>query len=195
VFAAMQPQEKPPVSVHQLCKLLGVNRRWYYQCRKQNKRAEADEKLREVIEQIVLELAGYGYRRLTQALVLAGWSVNNKHVLRVMREASLLCRKKYRFVHMADSQHPYRSIRIWSKAWRSPPQIRCGWPISPTSGCQLRLSRLSAILDAYSRKCVAWKLSKRIDGQLALDALDMALAVRDGSPGLIHHSNRGITVR
>ena len=33
---------------------------------------------------------------------------------------------------------------------------------------------LAAILDAYSRKCVGWKLSKRIDTQLALGALEAA---------------------
>ena len=37
-----------------------------------------------------------------------------------------------------------------------------------------------------------WKLSKRIDAQLALDALDMALATREVGPGLIHHSDRGV---
>jgi len=51
---------------------------------------------------------------------------------------------------------------------------------------------LACVLDAYSRKCVGWKLSKRIDAQLALDALDMALATREVSPGLIHHSDRGV---
>lgn len=51
-------QESPSLSVRQLCQLLGVNRRWYYKCRKQNKRAQADEKLREAIEPIVLEFAG-----------------------------------------------------------------------------------------------------------------------------------------
>jgi putative transposase len=116
-------QETPSQSVRQLCKLLDVNRHWYYKCRKQHRRAEADEKLRVAIEPIVLEFADYGYRWVTQALVRDGWSVNHKRVLRVMREASLLCRKKRRFVYTIGSQHPYqvypsiptKSIRIWSR--------------------------------------------------------------------------------
>jgi transposase InsO family protein len=48
------------------------------------------------------------------------------------------------------------------------------------------------LLDAYSRKCVGWNLSKRIDTQLALGALEQALATRDVRPGLIHHSDRGV---
>lgn len=191
MIAQMQ-QENPSLSVRQLCKLLDINRRWYYKCRKQNKRAEADEKLREAIEPIVLEFAGYGYRRVTQALVRAGWSVNHKRVLRVMREASLLCRKKRRFVHTTDSQHPYQVYPNLVKGGEvtAPDTL---WVADIT---YIRLPSmfvyLAAILDAYSRKCVGWKLSKRIDGQLALDALEMALATRDVSPGLIHHSDRGV---
>ncbi len=51
---------------------------------------------------------------------------------------------------------------------------------------------LAAILDAYSRKCVGWKLSKRIDTQLTLEALEAALTSRTVKAGLIHHSDRGV---
>ena len=48
------------------------------------------------------------------------------------------------------------------------------------------------MLDAYSRRCVGWKLSRQIDTQLTLDALEMALTQRHPAPGLIHHSDRGV---
>ena len=57
---------------------------------------------------------------------------------------------------------------------------------------RVKLPKLAALLDAYSRKCVGWNLSKRIDTQLALGALEQALATRDVRPGLIHHSDRGV---
>jgi len=47
---------------------------------------------------------------------------------------------------------------------------------------------LAAILDAYSRKCVGWKLSRQIATQLTLAALDEAIAARNVKAGLIHHS-------
>jgi transposase InsO family protein len=50
---------------------------------------------------------------------------------------------------------------------------------------------LAALLDAYSRKCVGWNLSKGIDTHLALGALEQALATHEVRPGLIHHSDRG----
>ena len=50
---------------------------------------------------------------------------------------------------------------------------------------------LAAILDLYSRKVVGWAISKRIDTQLCLAALQMAIHRR--SPrGCIHHSDRGV---
>jgi putative transposase len=51
---------------------------------------------------------------------------------------------------------------------------------------------LAAILDAYSRKCVGWHLSRWIDTRLTLSALQMALDSRQVAPGLIHHSDQGV---
>ena len=48
---------------------------------------------------------------------------------------------------------------------------------------------LACILDVYSRKCIGWSLSRRIDAQLPLPAL--ALAKPQVPAGLIHHSDRG----
>jgi len=169
-----------------------VNRRWYYACRTPSKTQEVDRKLREAIEQIVQEFAGYGYRRVTHTLVRAGWSVNHKRVLRLMREESLLCRHKRRFVHTTDSHHRYHVYPnlVQEIQVEAPDSV---WVADLT---YIRLpstfAYLACVLDAYSRKWVGWKLSKRIDAQLALDALDMALAAREVSPGLIHHSDRGV---
>ena len=56
----------------------------------------------------------------------------------------------------------------------------------------MSLSSLPTILDAYSRKCVGWNLSTRMDTNLALGALEEAAATRDVKGGLIHHSDRGV---
>ncbi len=180
------------MSIRQLCGMLGVNRRWYYACRKPSKRQEADSRLRDAIEQIVQEFSGYGYRRVTHALVRSGWSVNHKRVLRIMREEGLLCRHKRRFVHTTDSRHRYQVYPnlVQGMQVQAPDTV---WVADLT---YIRLpstfAYLACVLDAYSRKCVGWKVSKRIDAQLTVDALDMALATREVSPELIHHSDRGV---
>jgi transposase InsO family protein len=51
---------------------------------------------------------------------------------------------------------------------------------------------LACVLDAYSRRCVGWHLSRAIDTSLTLVALDRALADRRPAPGLIHHPDRGV---
>jgi putative transposase len=51
---------------------------------------------------------------------------------------------------------------------------------------------LATILDAYSRRCIGWNLSTGMDTNLALGALEEAVATRDIRPGLIHHSDRGV---
>jgi len=51
---------------------------------------------------------------------------------------------------------------------------------------------LATILDAYSRRCIGWNVSTRIDTNVALGALEEALATREVKPGLIHHSDRGV---
>src|SRR5689334_21391875 len=51
---------------------------------------------------------------------------------------------------------------------------------------------LACILDAYSRRCIGWKLSRQIDTHLTLAALEMAIERRQPQRGLIHHSDRGV---
>ncbi len=51
---------------------------------------------------------------------------------------------------------------------------------------------LAVILDAYSRRVIGWALSRRIDTELTLAALRMALSQRQFATGLVHHSDRGV---
>lgn len=181
------------LSVRQLCALLDVNRAWYYA--RPARRPPDDQEaiaLRDAIEQIVLVFPGYGYRRVTHALQRDGWTVNHKRVLRVMREESLLCQLKRRFVPTTDSGHAWQTYPnlVKGATFAAPDQA---WVADLT---YIRLPTvfvyLAAILDAYSRRCVGWALSRWIDTELTLSALAMAVATRRPAPGLIHHSDRGV---
>lgn len=182
------------LSVRHLCALLDVNRSWYYAHPTVEKEAAASEavRLRDVIERIVLAFPGYGYRRVTQALARDGWTVNHKRVLRVMREESLLCHLKRRFVPTTESGHEWRTYPnlVKGTTFDAPDQA---WVADLT---YIRLPTafiyLAAILDAYSRRCVGWALSRWIDTDLTLAALAMAVTRRQPGPGLIHHSDRGV---
>lgn len=51
---------------------------------------------------------------------------------------------------------------------------------------------LATVLDLYSRRVIGWSMSDRINQQLVIDALMMAIQLRKPSPGLIYHSDQGI---
>lgn len=182
----------PTLSVRRRCAVLGISRSWWYA---QTDAPAADATalaLREAIEALVLAHPGYGYRRVTHALQRAGWTVNAKRVLRIMREESLLCQLKRRVVATTDSRHGlgHYPNRLHDHVVDGPNQV---WVADltyirlPTTFCYL-----AAILDAFSRRLVGWDLSSRIDTDLTLAALDHAIATRAPQPGLIHHSDHGV---
>ncbi len=109
-------EEYPGMSIERLCALMGVSRSWYYARPPATEKAKKDVELRDAIERIVLEFPGYGYRRVSAALRREGWTVNHKRVLRIMRQGSLLCQLKRRFVPTTDSAHSFGRIRTSSRA-------------------------------------------------------------------------------
>ena len=49
------------------------------------------------------------------------------------------------------------------------------------------------VVDVFSRAIVGWRVSVSLHAELALDALEMAIAARGSAlSGLIHHSDRGV---
>jgi putative transposase len=185
----------PDLPLARACQLLGVNRGSYYRVREEPAPADAALALRQAIEQVVLEFPAYGYRRVTKSLQRQGWSVNHKRVLRLMREESLLCQLRRRWVRTTDSEHGlavYPNL-LGQAGWRSLTGINQAWVADLT---YIRLPEgfcyLAAILDAYSRKVVGWELSQEIDARLAVAALAQALQARKPAPGWIHHSDQGV---
>jgi hypothetical protein len=51
------------------------------------------------------------------------------------------------------------------------------------------------VTDVFSRKIVGWRVSNSLRSDLALDALEQALAARPDLADLIHHSDRGTQLR
>jgi putative transposase len=163
-------QEHPDLSIVQLCELLGVGRSWYYE--HDDQADPQDIALRDEIERIILEFSGYGYRRVTHELSRRGWQVNHKRVLRVMREESLLCHIKKRFViTTTNSRHgfPVYPNVLADVTLSAPGQA---W-VADFTYIRLRSAfvYLACILDAYSRRCVGWHLSREMNTQMTSRAL------------------------
>ena len=50
---------------------------------------------------------------------------------------------------------------------------------------------LAVIIDLFSRRVIGWAISNRMKQDLAIRALNMAIALRRPPPGCIHHTDRG----
>jgi putative transposase len=186
-------QDHPEMSIVQLCDLHGISRSWYYDQLKQAEQHGQDIALRDQIEHIILEFSGYGYRRVTHELARQGWSVNHKRVLRIMQEESLLCHLKKKFVvTTTNSRHgfPIYPNVLVAITLTAPDQA---W-VADFTYIRLRSAfvYLACILDAFSRRCVGWHLSREMTTQLTQGALHQAIVERQPKPGLIHHSDRGV---
>jgi len=153
---------------------------------------QGDMDIMDRIEAICLDFHGYGYRRVTQQLHHDGFQVNHKKVLRLMRESDLLCRIKRKWVRTTDSNHGLPVYRNLIKD-RPVTGINQVWPADIT---YIRIRRgfvyLAAILDAFSRKVIGHAVSRSMDTNLVLKALQMAIANRKPAIGVIHHSDRGV---
>jgi putative transposase len=186
-------EQHPELSIECLCKLFEVSRSWYYDHAGKPESDASETALRDEIERIILEFSGYGYRRVTHALSRQGWRVNHKHVLRIMREESGHGHLKKRFVvTTTNSRHglPVYPNVLADFSVTAPDQA---W-VADLTYIRLRSAfvYLACILDAYSRRCVGWHLSRDMTTQLTLTALQRAIAQRHPQPGLIHHSDRGV---
>ena len=166
---------------------------YYYNAKstsEEDLRREAD--LLDKIDSIACEYPRYGYRRITKQLHREGFKVNHKKVLRLMRENSLLCSVKRKWVKTTNSRHLFRKYPNLTKNnfAKSPNKI---WVSDIT---YIRINTgfvyLAVILDVFSRKVVGYAISKSLNTDLAIHALESAITFREPTKGCIHHSDQGI---
>ena len=189
------PQGQGPdtASIERLCALTRVSRSAYYRHWDEHAPLIQETALQGAIQRLAITHRYYGYRRITALLKRQGWIVNHKRVARILREDNLLCLRKPLFrPATTDSRH---SWRIWPNLARhmAPMATNQLWVADIT---YVRLGEafiyLAVILDAFSRKVVGWAMADHLRAELALEALEMALAGRDIIPGgLVHHTDRG----
>jgi putative transposase len=188
------PLSQGEVGIDRMCRLAGVSRAGYYRHWQASAPRQEETGLRDAIQKLALGHRHYGYRRIAASLHRAGWPANHKRVLRLMREDNLLCLRRAAFVPTTtDSRH----------GWRVVPNLTRGMELTGLDQLwvaditYVRLAEafayLAIVLDAFSRRVVGWALETHLRAELAIAALDMALAARRPAPGsLIHHSDRGV---
>jgi transposase InsO family protein len=179
-----------------MCRILGVVRSGYYRWRKVpvGKRKMADMILSMHIKDIFEQSRDtYGSYRIHAELLDEGIRCGRERVARLARENNLEPKAARRFKIMTtDSKHRLPvAPNVFNQNFtaQEPDQI---WLTNityvPTAEGWLYLA---AVMDLYSRRIVDWAISDSLHRQLVIDALQMAIATRQPSPGLLHHSDRG----
>ena len=180
------------LTIQRMVELGAVSRASFYRFGEDRRqRPDADMDLRDAIQRIALEWPSYGRPRITAELRRRGWEVNPKRVYRLMREDNLLCVRKRKFVVTTDSNHGRKVYPNLAKemALSGIDQL---WVADITYiRLQSEFVYLAVVIDAYSRRVIGWALDGSMEDDLTLAALRMALQLRQPSPGLVHHSDRG----
>jgi putative transposase len=181
-----------------MCRVLQVSRAGYYAWRARPlcERVQDDVVLRERIRQIHEQVKGrYGSPRVRMELRALGIRCAKKRVARLMRAEGLRAKSVRRFRVTTQSDHTQPVVanvldrqfslasnpkpdRVWAADLTYIP-TRQGWLY------------LAVILDLATRRVVGWALRARLEQELALSALRMALTHR-GARGGLHHSDRGV---
>lgn len=167
---------------------MGLSRSTYYD--KPSSPAD-DGAIAAAMIEICDEFESYGYRRVGAELRHRGMVVNSKKVRRLMREHDLQPKRRKRFVTTTDSDHdgPIFPDLVRDRMVDGPNQI---WVADITYiSIGTGFVYLAAILDAWSRRAVAYAISRSMDARLAVAALKAAIRARQPPKGCIHHSDRG----
>jgi putative transposase len=158
-----------------------------------NQQALRDQQRRAAVKQVALELRCSGYRPITETLHQRKKIINHKVVLRLLREDNLLCQPRRAGTATTNSNHRFPVFPNLARKL-SLTAINQLW-VGDITYIRLRQDfvYLAVLLDAFSRRCIGWALTRYLDVRLSLAALKMALRTRTFTPGhLTHHSDRGV---
>jgi transposase InsO family protein len=151
-----------------------------------------DAQLRDEIESIQTDFPCAGYRTIrTYLLRRKGRWYNGKKIRRVMNKYGLQARIRKAFVRTTDSDH---GLPVYSNLIRgmTVSDINRVWVSDIT---YVRISTgfvfVAIIMDVFSRRIVGWAISKSLNHTLTLEALRMAILLRNPPAGIIQHSDQG----
>ena len=187
--------------VEPICKVLPIAPSTYYEQKaRQNDptrlpaRAVRDGVLREHVERVWKENQSvYGARKVWLQMKREDFPVARCTVERLMRQMGLegvVRGRAYKTTTCVDPADP-RPADLVKRNFTAdrPNQL---WVADITYVATWRgFVYVAFVTDVFSRKIVGWRVSNSLRSDLALDALEQALAARPDLGDLIHHSDRG----
>lgn len=181
------------------CNTLSVSESGYYAWRARPESArEQDDAALLVRIRAIFEASDstYGSPRITQALQVEGYQVNEKRVARLMRENKISSEVTKKFkIRTTDSNHDLPiAERIFetenADAVMAPNQVYVGdiTYVATEEGWVF----LAIFLDLFTRKVVGFAMQDHMRTELVIEALRMALGRQDIADGeCVAHTDRG----
>lgn len=186
--------------VEPICRALQVAPSTYYagRGRPPSARQLRDEALKAQLRQVHAAHFGvYGARKLWRQLQREGVAVARCTVERLMRALALrgVVRGHRHRTTISDETAP-RPADLVHRDFRASAPNRL-WVADLTYvRTWAGFAYVAFIIDAYSRAIVGWHVSRSLQSDLVLTALEQALWSRKGPfDGLVHHSDRGVQYR
>ena len=179
-----------------LCRVLHVNRSTYYNFinKRPSKREVENQRLRKLLLEIYMKAKKRIGTRAFKIILLRDYGVNisEGRILRLLKSMTLPKMSTIKPRFKSKKAPVFSSDNLLKQEFNpnSPSQV---WTTDFTyiSIGPKRHVYLCAILDLYSRKCIAWKVSDRIDAKLACDTLEIAINKRKPKEPIIFHSDQG----
>ena len=156
-----------PLPVTRRCALLGVARSTAYY--HPTGVSPEDLALMRLLDELHLECPFYGSRRLRDELETRGQPVSRKRVQRLMRQMGLRALYPRPRTSQPGAGHTVYPYRLRGLSIERPNQV---WA---TDICYMPMARgfmyLVAIMDWYSRRVLAWRVSNTLDSDFCVEAL------------------------
>ena len=148
--------------------------------------------LAHIREQHRLSLESYGRPRMTEELQELGVTVGHRRVGRLMRQNGIKIIRTQKYKATTDSNHALNiAPNLLDQDFSATgPNQKWAGDISYIWTNEGWLY-LAVILDLYSRRVIGWAVSNRMKRDLAIRALEMAVALRQPPKSCIHHTDRG----
>jgi putative transposase len=177
----MVEKDHPHLSIAEQCRLLSVSRSSFYHAPKGETALNLG--LMRLIDEQFLETPFYGVRQMTWHLRAEGHPVNEKRIRRLMRLMGLMP-----IYQRPNTSRRAKGRKTWPYLLRGlaitrPDQIWCAY----VTYIPMRRGflYLVAIMDWFTRKVLAWRLSNTLEADFCIEALEEALA-RFGQPEIMN---------
>lgn len=169
------------------CRILDLPRSSYYY----RPQIKQENDLQEVIQSMAGQFPTYGTRRITHQLRRPPhrYAVGRKRIQRLMRSMSLLRPVKRVKIRTTNSEHGFPRFPNLMKDL----VIACPDQVWVADITYIRLKNnfvhLAVLMDVFTRSIRGWYLSRSLDQNLTLNALQSALTQHCPE---VHHSDQGI---